>query len=169
MLSEAATCNAVIGLDVGKFSHWACHVSRRGEVLGSGPVANTEHDLDSLLVPPVRPGDRSQNRVRAGDQHKHQRLSRPRPPRILLRDRAQEPAVGQVDIVGELVPAGEQAAGEPAHLLLQLAQPQQGPVRRLLPQMQGPRHVHREALKAVARKRMKVICAIMRDEVPYSA
>ena len=83
MLSEAATCNAVIGLDVGKFSHWACHVSRRGEVLGSGPVANTEHDLDSLLVPPVRPGDRSQNRVRAGDQHKHQRLSRPRPPRIL--------------------------------------------------------------------------------------
>ena len=49
MLSEAATCNAVIGLDVGKFSHWACHVSRRGEVLGSGPVANTEHDLDGLL------------------------------------------------------------------------------------------------------------------------
>ena len=28
---------------------------------------------------------------------------------------------------------------------------------------------HGEALKAVARKRMKVICAIMRDEVPYSA
>ena len=48
MLSEAATCNAVIGLDVGKFSHWACHVSRRGEVLGSGPVANTEHDHDHL-------------------------------------------------------------------------------------------------------------------------
>ena len=378
MLSEAATCNAVIGLDVGKFSHWACHVSRRGEVLGSGPVANTEHDLDDLfgragagtlvvvaqvrnigslaisrarlaglpvaylpgiaahgaaklfagdaktderdaaviaktalgipdsllpvpergerleaarsmaaqrshmvacstrdknrlrsillesypafealadphwlrtmeslggpwgivdageaalgavargasraridaavaaalgvpghggepagegarqenqgirggggrargrdsgaagrgrrlLMPPVRPGDRPRNRVRAGDRHRHRRLSRPRPPRILLRDRAREPAVGQVDIVVGLVPAGEQAAEEPAHLLLQLAQPQQGPVRRLLPQMQGPRHVHGEALKAVARKRMKVICAIMRDEVPYSA
>lgn len=28
---------------------------------------------------------------------------------------------------------------------------------------------HREALKAVARKRLKVIYAIMRDKVPYSA
>ncbi|MEC4273916.1 IS110 family transposase, partial [Adlercreutzia sp. R25] len=49
MLTEAATCTAVLGLDVGKFSHWACHVTRRGEVLGSGPVANTERDLDDLF------------------------------------------------------------------------------------------------------------------------
>ena len=49
MLTEAATCAAVIGLDVGKFSHWACHVTRQGEVLRSGPVANTEHDLDGLF------------------------------------------------------------------------------------------------------------------------
>ena len=48
MLTEAATCAAVIGLDVGKFSHWACHVTRQGEVLRSEPVANTEHDLDGL-------------------------------------------------------------------------------------------------------------------------
>lgn len=48
MPTEAATCAAVIGLDVGKFSHWACHVTRQGEVLRSEPVANTEHDLDGL-------------------------------------------------------------------------------------------------------------------------
>lgn len=48
MPTEAATCAAVIGLDVGKFSHWACDVTRQGEVLRSEPVANTEHDLDGL-------------------------------------------------------------------------------------------------------------------------
>ena len=48
MPTEAAACAAVIGLDVGKFSHWACHVTRQGEVLRSEPVANTEHDLDGL-------------------------------------------------------------------------------------------------------------------------
>lgn len=50
MLTEAATCTAVMGLDVGKFSHWACHVTRQGEVLRSKPVANTEHDLDDLFA-----------------------------------------------------------------------------------------------------------------------
>ena len=50
MLTEATACAAVIGLDVGKFSHWACHVTRQGEILASGPVANTEHDLDSLFA-----------------------------------------------------------------------------------------------------------------------
>lgn len=50
MPAEAATCPAVIGLDVGKFSHWACHVTRQGEVLRSKPVANTEHDLDDLFA-----------------------------------------------------------------------------------------------------------------------
>lgn len=51
MLTEAATCPAVIGLDVGKFSHWACHVSRGGEVLSSAPVANTKRNLDGLFAP----------------------------------------------------------------------------------------------------------------------
>lgn len=50
MLTEAATCPAVLGIDVGKFSHWACHVTRQGEVLRSKPVANTEHDLDELFA-----------------------------------------------------------------------------------------------------------------------
>lgn len=40
---------AVIGLDVGKSSHWACVATRDGEVLLSTPVANREDDLDSLF------------------------------------------------------------------------------------------------------------------------
>jgi len=48
--AEAATCTAVLGLDVGKFSHWACLVSRAGEVLANRPVANSEEDLDALFA-----------------------------------------------------------------------------------------------------------------------
>ena len=40
---------AVIGLDVGKSSHWACVATRDGEILLSAPVANRERDLDSLF------------------------------------------------------------------------------------------------------------------------
>ena len=40
----------VIGLDVGKSSHWACVATRDGEVLASKPVANRENALDSLFT-----------------------------------------------------------------------------------------------------------------------
>ena len=50
MLSSVASCSSVIGLDVGKFSHWACCITKQGEVLKSTPVANTEHDLDELFA-----------------------------------------------------------------------------------------------------------------------
>lgn len=40
----------VIGLDVGKSSHWACVATRDGEVLLSAPVANRECELDSLFA-----------------------------------------------------------------------------------------------------------------------
>ena len=40
----------VIGLDVGKSSHWACVATRDGEVLASKPVANRECELDSLFA-----------------------------------------------------------------------------------------------------------------------
>lgn len=40
----------VIGLDVGKSSHWACVATRDGEVLLSAPVANRECGLDSLFA-----------------------------------------------------------------------------------------------------------------------
>ena len=40
----------VIGLDVGKSSHWACVATRDGKVLASKPVANRENALDSLFA-----------------------------------------------------------------------------------------------------------------------
>ena len=40
----------VIGLDVGKPSHWACVATRDGEVLASKPIANRENALDSLFA-----------------------------------------------------------------------------------------------------------------------
>ena len=49
MVKEALGCTAVLGLDVGKSSHWACLVTRAGEVALNGPVANAEADLDALF------------------------------------------------------------------------------------------------------------------------
>lgn len=49
MLQDAATCDAVLGLDVGKSAHWACLATRAGEVLLSAPVANSEAELDELF------------------------------------------------------------------------------------------------------------------------
>lgn len=41
---------AVLGLDVGKSSHWACLIDRDGEVLASAPVRNREAKLDALFA-----------------------------------------------------------------------------------------------------------------------
>lgn len=40
---------AVLGLDVGKSSHWACLLARSGEVLASSPVRNRAGELDALF------------------------------------------------------------------------------------------------------------------------
>lgn len=44
------TYGCVLGVDVGKLSHWACAVAPDGEELPSGPVANTEPGIDALLA-----------------------------------------------------------------------------------------------------------------------
>lgn len=50
MANNAAPARrAVLGLDVGKASHWACILTRDGEVAVSRPVANSEHELDRLF------------------------------------------------------------------------------------------------------------------------
>ena len=41
---------AYLGLDVGKFAHWAYAVDRDGEVLLSRRVANSEEELDALMA-----------------------------------------------------------------------------------------------------------------------
>ena len=38
----------VIGLDVGKSAHWACVVTREGELLASGPIPNRENAINGL-------------------------------------------------------------------------------------------------------------------------
>ena len=40
----------VIGLDVGKSAHWACVVTREGELLASGPIPNREDAIDGLYA-----------------------------------------------------------------------------------------------------------------------
>lgn len=40
----------VIGLDVGKSAHWACVVTREGELLASGPIPNRENAIDGLYA-----------------------------------------------------------------------------------------------------------------------
>lgn len=49
MCKQPAARSAVLGLDVGKFSHWACLVTRSGEIVANAPVANAEADLDELF------------------------------------------------------------------------------------------------------------------------
>lgn len=40
----------VIGLDVGKTTHWACVITREGKVLSNRPIANREKALDELYA-----------------------------------------------------------------------------------------------------------------------
>ena len=49
MCKQPAARSAVLGLDVGKFSHWACLVTGSGEIVANAPVANAEADLDELF------------------------------------------------------------------------------------------------------------------------
>ena len=49
MPRTAIARKAVLGLDVGKSSHWACLVTREGEVTFNGSVDNSEDSLDRLF------------------------------------------------------------------------------------------------------------------------
>lgn len=49
-MAPPARPEIVIGLDVGKSSHWACVVTREGELLASKPVLNRENAIDGLYA-----------------------------------------------------------------------------------------------------------------------
>lgn len=50
MANNAAPARrAVLGLDVGKASHWVCMLTQDGEIAVNRPVANSEHELDRLF------------------------------------------------------------------------------------------------------------------------
>ena len=175
-MAPPARPEIVIGLDVGKSSHWACVVTREGELLASKPVLNRENAIDGLyaqypgalvVVDQVRnisslalsrtklagmpraylPGLAAHG-IRAGHIHRHSRLPEPRQAGLVLRAGAAQPAVRHVDIVGVGVAAGQQEAEEPAHILMQLPGQEREPLRRVLPRLQGPRHVPRRGAQS---------------------
>lgn len=47
--NAAPARRAVLGHDVGEACHWACMLTRDGEVAVNRPVANSEHELDRLF------------------------------------------------------------------------------------------------------------------------
>lgn len=49
-MEERGTTAAVLGLDVGKASHWACGIDSSGRVVLSGRVANRAADVDAVLA-----------------------------------------------------------------------------------------------------------------------
>lgn len=49
-MAPPARPEIVIGLDVGKSSHWACVVTREGELLASKPVLNRENAIEGLYA-----------------------------------------------------------------------------------------------------------------------
>ena len=87
---------------------------------------------------------RVSDRLRAGHRHRHRRVRQPRQARLLLRAGAPQQAVGDLRIVGHGIPPGEQEAEEPARVLVQLTDQERQPVRRLLPEVQGPGHAPRQ-------------------------
>ncbi len=51
-MEENGTTAAVLGLDVGKSSHWACGIDPAGRVVLSERVANRAADVDAVLARP---------------------------------------------------------------------------------------------------------------------
>lgn len=49
MVGATTSYTAVLGLDVGKRAHWACCVTREGEIAANLPVENAEKALDELF------------------------------------------------------------------------------------------------------------------------
>lgn len=49
-MAPPARPRVVIGLDVGKSTHWACVVTREGELLASRPIPNRENAIDGLYA-----------------------------------------------------------------------------------------------------------------------
>lgn len=137
---------AVLGLDVGKSSHWACLIDRDGEVLDSAPVRNREAELDALFA------------------------SAPAGTLVV---------VDQFRNIGSLAVRRARAAGLGVAYLPGLAASRavifscnslvrsSGRYGEYYRACRARGMGHGRALKAVARKRLRAIYAVMRDRVPY--
>ena len=232
MSNRFAACDAVLDLDVGKSSHWACLVTKAGEVAANRPVANAEAELDELfsqvgagtlvVVDQVRNiGALAIGRARlAGLEVAYlPGLAAHQAAKLFAGDAktderdAMVTAKTALGIPDSLLPvpvpdarldAARSLAAQRSHLVAcatrdknrqsgtsisSVGASRQGN-RRLkgllifscnslirsdnrfgeyYRRCRGRGMCHGEALKAVARKRLKVIYAIMRDKVPYAA
>lgn len=122
---------AVLGLDVGKSSHWACLIDRDGEVLDIGRFPDHDHLASYCgIAPRVRSSGTSVRSVRAS------RRGDARLKSLLI--------FSCNSLVRSSGRYGEY-------------------YRACRARGMG----HGRALKAVARKRLRAIYAVMRDRVPY--
>ena len=232
MSNRFAACDAVLDLDVGKSSHWACLVTKAGEVAANRPVANAEAELDELfsqvgagtlvVVDQVRNiGALAIGRARlAGLEVAYlPGLAAHQAAKLFAGDAktderdAMVTAKTALGIPDSLLPvpvpdarldAARSLAAQRSHLVACATRDknrQSGTsISSVSASRQGNRRLkgllifscnslirsdnrfgeyyrrcrgrgmcHGEALKAVARKRLKVIYAIMRDKVPYAA
>ena len=160
---------AVIGLDVGKFSHWAYGIGATGEVTADFPVDNREAALDSFFEP-VEPGigvHTATELVVSID------ISRFADHGKLASYCGLAPRDSKSGTSISAVTSSKRGNKRLKNLLifscnsLTNSKNRFGEYYRML---RDVRHMpHGKALKAVARKRLKVIYAIMRDKVPYAA
>ena len=180
---------AVLGLDVGKSSHWACLVDRDGEVLASAPVRNREAELDALFA------SAPAGTLVVVDQFRNIGSLAVRRARAAGLGVAYLPGLAASRAAGLF--AGEAKTDERDAAVI--ARTALGvPVRSVRASRRGDARLksllifscnslvrssgrygeyyracrargmgHGRALKAVARKRLRAIYAVMRDRVPY--
>ena len=120
-------------------------------------------------MPADDPGHRAEDGVGADDSDRHIVVPRPRPPGFVLRHRPEEPQVRDLD---SSVAASRRGNRRLKNLLIFSCNSLTRSANRFgeyYRACRGRGMCHGEALKAVARKRLKVIYAVMRDKAPYAA
>lgn len=152
---------AVLGLDVGKSSHWACLIDRDGEVLASAPVRNREAELDALFA--SAPAGTAQLAVSVDigrfPDHDHLASYCGIAPRV----RSSGTSVRSVR-------ASRRGDARLKSLLIFSCNSlvrSSGRYGEYYRACRARGMGHGRALKAVARKRLRAIYAVMRDRVPY--
>lgn len=166
---------AVLGLDVGKSSHWACLIDRDGEVLASAPVRNREAELDALFA------SAPAGTLVVVDQFRNIGSLAVRRARAAGLGVAYLPGLAASRAAGLF--AGEAktderdaaviartALGVPDSLLIFSCNSlvrSSGRYGEYYRACRARGMGHGRALKAVARKRLRAIYAVMRDRVPY--
>lgn len=100
-------------------------------------------------------GGRAQNRFRVCDLNRQRRLPQSRRDRVVLRIGAAQPPTGNLDLLGDGITPKQQETEEPAHILMQLPNPNIGEVGRLKHQVPRTEHVAQQGAQNAATKEAK--------------